>query len=368
MTTAPATTTARNGLDRAHLGATQQSAKAPPVYPFTAIVGQERMKLALLLNAVHPALGGVLVFGEKGSAKSTAVRALTALLPEIEVVRGCLYNCDPTDPEPCEDCAARRAIGPLIDRVRRRVPLVELPVGATADAVLGRLDIEYTARTGLRRFEAGLLARAHRGILYADEVNLLGNNLVDILLDAAAMGQNYVEREGISIAHPASFALIGTMNPQEGELRPQLLDRFALVVEVQRLPDPAQRAEVVRRRMAYEADPELFLAAWAPAEEEMRRHVMEARERVAGVTVPDDIIDLITQVCAAYDVDGLRADLAIYRAAVARVAFEGRAEVTPPDVRAAAELALPHRRHREPAHLSALDQQRLDDVLRDAGL
>jgi magnesium chelatase subunit D len=357
-----------NGTEYRTQGWSARAPALPPVFPFTAIVGQERMKLALLLNAVHPALGGVLIFGEKGSAKSTAVRALTALLPEIEVVRGCLYNCDPTDPEPCEDCASRRSIGPLIDRVRRRVPLVELPVGASPDSVLGRLDVEYTTRTGLRRFEAGLLARAHRGILYADEVNLLGNNLVDILLDAAAMGQNYVERDGISVAHPASFALIGTMNPQEGQLRPQLLDRFALVVEVQRLPDPVQRAQVVHRRMAYEADPEAFLAAWAPAEAELRRQITEARERVASVAVADEIVDLITRICAAYDVDGLRADLAIYRASVARVAFEGRDAVTPADVRAAAELALPHRRHREPVEQHDLDRQRLDEVLRAAGL
>ena len=337
-----------------------------PLYPFTAIVGQERMKLALLLNAVHPALGGVLIRGEQGTAKSTAVRGLAALLPEIEAVQGCAYGCDPAEPEPCEECAAHRAAGEAVEIVRRRVPMVELPVGATEDRVLGSLDLERAIGAGERRFEPGLLAHAHRGILYVDEVNLLNDHLVDILLDAAAMGRNYVEREGISVSHPARFMLIGTMNPEEGDLRPQLLDRFALTVEVEAPRDPVQRAEVVRRRMAFEADPARFIAAHAAGEASERERLARARQLLPGVTVPPAMVDLIVHVCAAFDVRGLRADLAMYRAAAARAAYEGRTEVTSDDVRAAAELALPHRRRRQPFEQPGLDQQRLEEALANA--
>lgn len=334
-----------------------------PLFPFTAIIGQERMKLALLLNAVHPGLGGVLVRGRKGTAKSTAVRALAALLPEITVVRGCPYNCDPEDSEPCDRCAAHRARGESLETVRRRIPMVELPVGATEDRVIGSLDVERAIRSGERHFEPGLLAQANRGILYIDEVNLLHDHLVDVILDAAAMGRNYVEREGISISHPARFILVGTMNPEEGELRPQLLDRFALAVDVDGLRDPAERAEAVRRRIAFEGDPHRFYAAWDAAERAERERIERARALLPHVRVPEAMLRLITHVCAAFEVDGLRADLAMYKAARAIAALAGRDAVTEDDVRAAAELALPHRRRRQPFEQPGLDQELLERAI-----
>ena len=337
-----------------------------PLYPFTAIVGQERMKLALLLNAVHPALGGVLIRGEKGTAKSTAVRALASLLPELTVVQGCPYGCAPDDAEPCAACAAACAAGGPLATVRHRAPLVELPIGATEDRVLGSLDLEAAIGSGERRFEPGLLARANRGVLYVDEVNLLGDHLVDILLDAAAMGRNYVEREAVSVSHPARFLLVGTMNPEEGELRPQLLDRFALAVEVGGALPAAERAEAVRRRIAFEADPVGFVAAWREREADERERIERARALLPAVTLSDSLLTVIGQVCADLGVDGLRADLAIYRAAVAHAAYHGRAEATVEDVRVAAELALPHRQRRRPFEQPTLDQQQLAEALAKA--
>src|SRR5436190_7956834 len=254
-----------------------------PVFPFTALMGQERMKRALVLNAINPRLGGVLIRGEKGTAKSTAVRALASLLPEIEVVVGCHYGCDPDSPDDwCSDCLERPAPLPTASR---RVPIVNLPVGATEDRLTGTIDIEEAIAQGRRRFEPGLLAAAHRGILYGDEVNLLNDHLVDVLLDVAAMGTNYVEREGISLSHPAQLILVGTMNPEEGDLRPQLLDRFALAVEVQGLGDRTERAEVVRRRIAFEANPLGFGQRWAPAEEEERQRILAARDLLPNVVL-----------------------------------------------------------------------------------
>lgn len=337
-----------------------------PLYPFTAVVGQERLKLALLLVVVNPVLGGLLIRGGTGTAKSTTVRALTALLPQIEVVRGCAYACDPTAADPCRDCTARRALGPLLERTRRRIPMVELPLGATADRVLGSLDRERTLSTGEPQFEPGLLAQANRGILYIDEVNLLDAYLGDLLLDPLAMGYNYVERDGFSFSHPARFMLVGTMNPEEGELRPQLLDRFALAVELDRLQDPAQRSELVLRRMAFEADPERFLSAWAPAEERERERLERARTLLPSVEMPDPMLNLIVRACAAAHVDGVRGDLAMYRAAIAHAAYQGRREVTGDDVGAAAELALPHRLQRQPAEHAALDQERVRELLESA--
>jgi magnesium chelatase subunit D len=335
-------------------------------YPFSAIVGQEPVKEALLFGAVHPALGGVLIRGEQGSAKSTVVRALVDVLPEIEVVVGCAFNCDPTDPNACDDCTARRALGPLVERARRPVPLVELPLGATPDRVLGSVDIEYAERTGVHRLKPGLFANAHRGILYVDEVNLLEDHLSDLLLDAAAMGENHLERDGISVSHPARFALIGTMNPQEGELRTQLADRFALTVELTSVADPAERAEVVRRRTAFEADPERFVGAWAPAEADLRERVARARELVGSVEVSDALVELVARTCATYQVQGLRADLAMFRAAQARAALAGRDAVMADDVRVAAYLALAHRRRSPGADRSVSDAERLAQVLGQA--
>jgi magnesium chelatase subunit D len=337
---------------------------ARPLFPFTAIVGQEQMRLALLLHAVNPALGGVLIRGQKGTAKSTAVRALAALLPEIERVAGCSYGCDPHDAAmACDGCAASIAAGEPLRVERARVPVVELPIGATEDRVVGSLDLERAIQRGERRFEPGLLARANRGILYMDEVNLLGDHLVDLLLDAAAMGRNYVEREGVSVSHPARIMLVGTMNPEEGELRPQLLDRFALAVEAGSLDDPAQRAMAVRHRLAFERDPQAFVASCAAAEAEERRRLAAARARLPRVELPAEMLDLAVRLCASFAVDGLRADLALCRAAVALAAYRGRLAVTQEDVREVAPLVLAHRRRRQPFDEPGLDEQQLEEAI-----
>jgi magnesium chelatase subunit D len=329
-----------------------------PIFPFTALIGQERMKRALLLNAVNPRLGGVLIRGEKGTAKSTAVRALASLLPEIDVVVGCHYGCDPARPEDwCADCLERTS-EPVT--AARRVPIVNLPVGATEDRLTGTIDIEEAIAQGRRRFEPGLLAAAHRGILYVDEVNLLNDHLVDVLLDVAAMGTNYVEREGISLSHPAQLILVGTMNPEEGDLRPQLLDRFALAVEVEGIDDRAERAEVVRRRIAFEDDPIAFVERWRGAEEEERARILAARDLLPSVIVDDRMLDLITHLCCDFQVDGLRGDIVMYKTAATLAAYAGRGRVLEEDVRDAAELALLHRRRRRPFEQPRLDPGDLD--------
>ncbi len=329
-------------------------------YPFSAVVGMADLKLALLLNAVAPSIGGVLVRGEKGTAKSTVVRALAALLPPVDVVAGCRFACDPAAPDAgCPDGPHEPGTGLL----RRPARLVELPVGASEDRVVGSLDLERALTEGVKAFEPGLLAGAHRGVLYVDEVNLLHDHLVDLLLDAAAMGRAYVEREGVSVQHASRFLLVGTMNPEEGELRPQLLDRFGLTVEVAATREPSERAEVVRRRLAYEADPGAFAAAWDDADAAVARRIATARDQLASVRLPDAALRQITAVCAAFDVDGLRADIVTARAAIALAAWHGRDEVGTDDVRDAARLALPHRRRRDPFDAPGLDEQRLDDVL-----
>jgi magnesium chelatase subunit D len=317
---------------------THDSARGEAVYPFSAIVGQRTMKRALILAAIHPGLGGVLIRGTKGAAKSTAVRALAALLPEIEIVPG-----DPFHRAPGEDVAG----WPLADGAtfaRRPVALVNLPVGATDDRVVGSLNLERALASGQRVFEPGLLAAAHRGILYIDEVNLLGDHLVDLLLDAAAMGVNHVEREGLTFRHPARFVLVGTMNPEEGDLRPQLLDRFGLAVDVEPMTDPLDRAEVVRRRLAFETDPYGFRARWDEVDQDEGRRIIEAQRLLPSVTVPDAVLASLCARCAHEGADGLRADLTIYKAASALAAYEGRTTVTLDDVEAVAELALAHRR------------------------
>ncbi|HEX2173014.1 MAG TPA: putative cobaltochelatase [Dehalococcoidia bacterium] len=343
--------------------------RSAPRFPFTALVGQERMKKALVLNAIHPKIGGVLIRGEKGTAKSTAVRALAGLLPEVEVVAGCPFGCDPDRPDhACDDCRQRLAGGdpPLgAARQRRPIPIVELPVGATEDRVTGTLDLEAAIQRGECRFEPGLLAAANRGILYIDEVNLLNDHLVDVLLDAAAMGRNHVEREGISFSHPAELLLVGTMNPEEGDLRPQLLDRFALTVEIAGLRDPAERAQVVRRRIAFERDPAAFATEWEAAESAERDRIVRARSLLPEVRLADPLLDLITRICAEFEVDGLRADIVMYKTAVALAAYAGRRDVTPDNVREAAELALPHRRRRHPFESPEIDRQKLDDLMAD---
>jgi magnesium chelatase subunit D len=373
-----------------------------PVFPFTALVAQDAMKRALVLNTINPRIGGVLIRGEKGTAKSTAVRALVSLLPEITVVAGCAYACDPAAPDSwCDDCRTRAAGGSVADSsgprtmagrtvsspsagagiepvpdpaeiadgplptVRRHVPLVELPVGATEDRVVGTLNLERAIKEGERHFEPGLLATANRGILYVDEVNLLNDHLVDVLLDAAAMGVNYVEREGVSVQHPSQFILVGTMNPEEGDLRPQLLDRFALAVEVEGIPQPAARAEVVRRRIAYEDDPRGFAAAWEAAEAAERARILAAHALLPSVRLDDHMLGLIAQLCCDFEVDGLRADIVMYKTALTLAAYAGRRGVTEADVRDAAELALLHRRRRQPFQQPELDRERLEEAIRD---
>jgi magnesium chelatase subunit D len=330
-------------------------------YPFTALVGQETMKLALVLNAINPRLGGVLIRGQKGTAKSTAARGLAALLPPVEVVEGCRFGCEPEDGAArCPECETRE------DSVRsfeRPAEFVELPIGATEDRVLGTLDIERALVDGRRHFEPGLLARANRGLLYVDEVNLLPDHLVDTLLDAAAMGVNSVEREGISFSHPAAFVLVGTMNPEEGELRPQLLDRFALAVDVEGMPGTAERVEVVRRRVAFEADPAGFAARWHAHECAEQTRIRAARALLSRVRVDDGLLELIARICTAFDVDGLRGDIVIYKTASTLAAYMGREQVTADDVRRAAELALLHRRRRMPFDQPGLDRERLDDIV-----
>jgi magnesium chelatase subunit D len=332
-------------------------------FPFSAVVGHADLRLALLLNAVHPGVGGVLVRGEKGTAKSTAVRALAALLPALDVVAGCRFGCAPADPDPACPDGPHEPGDPAETRPAR---LVELPVGATEDRLVGSLDLERALSEGVRAYQPGLLADAHRGVLYVDEVNLLHDHLVDLLLDAAAMGRAHVERDGVSVSHAARFLLVGTMNPEEGELRPQLLDRFGLAVEVRAARDVETRVEVVRRRLAFEADPAGFAAAWADAEAETAARIVAARARVGAVTLPDAELRRIAAVCAAFDVDGMRADLVIARAATAHAAWRGADAVEEEDVRAAARLALPHRRRRDPFDEPGVDDQALDDALRDA--
>ncbi|MEF3116292.1 putative cobaltochelatase [Streptomyces chrestomyceticus] len=330
-------------------------------YPFTAVVGMSDMRLSLLLNAISPAIGGVLVRGEKGTAKSTIVRGLTALMPDVPVVTGCRFSCDPAAPDPACPDGPHEAAG-AEDRPAR---MVELPVGASEDRLVGALDIERALSEGVKAFEPGLLADAHRGILYVDEVNLLHDHLVDLLLDAAAMGASYVEREGVSVRHAARFLLVGTMNPEEGELRPQLLDRFGLTVEVAASREPDQRVEVVRRRLAYDADAEGFAARWAVEEGQLRERIAAARALLPDVVLGDAVLRQIAAVCAAFEVDGMRADIVMARTACALAAWAGRTEVREEDVRQAALLALPHRRRRNPFDAPGLDEDKLDQTLEE---
>lgn len=342
-----------------------QSRSAQHRFPFAAIVGAGDMALALVLTTVSPEVGGVLVRGEKGTAKSTMVRALAEVLPAQQVVVGCRFGCDPASPDPeCPD-------GPHpVDAGVRTVParLVELPVGATDDRVTGSLDLGRALGAGEAAFEPGLLADANRGILYVDEVNLLHDHLVDLLLDAAAMGRNTVERDGVSVSHAARMVLVGTMNPEEGELRPQLLDRFGLTVEVNASRDPAERVEVVRRRLAFDADPAGFTARFAAEQDALRTRLSEARARLDDVELSDWALAKIATVCAGFDVDGMRADIVTARTARAHAAWQGRPSVTRDDIRTAALLALPHRRRRKPFDAPGLDEELLDRLLGDDDL
>ncbi|MDE9365232.1 magnesium chelatase subunit D family protein [Luteipulveratus sp. YIM 133132] len=332
---------------------------ALPTFPFSAVVGADDMSLALLITAVAPDVGGVLVRGEKGTAKSTTVRGLTALLPPVDVVAGCRFSCDPAAPDPrCPD-GPHTAIGTS----SRPARLVELPVGASEDRLLGSLHLHKALAEGVAEYDPGLLAAAHRGLLYVDEVNLLQDHLVDVLLDAAAMGRSTVERDGVSVSHASRFVLVGTMNPEEGELRPQLLDRFGLTVEVAAPRDPRTRVDVVRRRLAYDADPAGFVADWQERESDLARRVQQARAAVGSVELSDAALIKIAEVCAAFEVDGMRADIVTARAASAHAAWHGRDRVTIEDIRAAARLSIPHRRRRNPFDAPGLDEDLLDQIL-----
>ncbi len=318
------------------------------VFPFSAIVGQDEMKQAILIAAVDPGIGGVLVFGDRGTGKSTAVRALAALLPPMRAVLGCRYQCDPAAlAQGCEDCAALKGRGkPKTHTIP--VPVVDLPLGATEDRVVGALDLERALADGVKAFEPGLLARANRGFLYIDEVNLLEDHLVDLLIDVAASGENVVEREGLSVRHPARFVLVGSGNPEEGELRPQLLDRFGLSLEVRTPTDLPSRVEVVRRRSAFDLDPEGFKHQWEKDDARVRRHIVAARGRLAQVVVPDAALERAAQLCMNLRTDGLRGELTLIRAARALAALQGNAKVGDVQLKQVAASALRHRLRRDP--------------------
>ena len=319
------------------------------VFPFSAIVGQEEMKLALLVGAVSPTVGGVLVLGDRGTGKSTAVRALATLLPKMAVVSGCRYACDPTsDPKNCvEGCHARHGVdGQPPETALVPVPVVDLPLGATEDRVVGALDLERALTQGVKAFEPGLLARANRGFLYIDEVNLLEDHLIDVLLDVAASGENVVEREGISIRPPARFVLVGSGNPEEGELRPQLLDRFGLSVEIRTPTDLASRIEVVRRRDAFDRDPQAFVAAWAAEDAKIGQLILDARARLPKIEVSDAVLEQASKLCMLLGTDGLRGELTLLRTARAVAALDGADEVKVEHIRRVAPSALRHRLRR----------------------
>jgi Mg-chelatase subunit ChlI len=341
----------------------------PPIYPFTAIVGQERMKRALVLNAVEPRIGGVLIRGERGTGKSTAARAMAALLPEIEVFTDSPFNDDPHSPNTWSDWVKEQVSGDEISQLAtstRRIPFVDLPVSATEDRVVGTLDIEKAIQRGERHFEPGVLAAANRGLLYIDEVNLLDDHVVDLLLDSAAMGVNIVEREGISFSHPARFILVGTMNPEEGDLRPQLLDRFSLSVEIHGIRGARERVLIMERNLSFESDQEAFRQQWLPYEKDLSEQIVRARSLVGKVTHTSRDLLSIAALTSSLNVDGHRGDLVILKTARAHAAFEGRTAISDRDIALAAELALPHRIKRGPfqqAEMSMEDlQERIDQL------
>ena len=334
------------------------------LFPFVSIVGQEDMKRALLLNIVDPGIGGALIKGEKGTAKSTTVRSLSQILPYRTSVRDCPFNCDPNRPDRlCPYCSDRHASGSTLDSVDVQMRVVELPLSATEDRVAGTLDIEHVLKTGEKKFEPGVLAQANGNLLYVDEVNLLDDHIVDLLLDSAAMGVNYIEREGVSFSHPSRFILVGTMNPEEGELRPQLLDRFGLSVDVKGDRDMAQRMEVVRRRIAFDTDPEAYTEKVREETESMRERITLAREMLPKVTTDDSILRAVVAVTTSFGIDGHRADITMMKAAKANAALEGRTAVTKDDIRAVPALVLSHRMRRRPCEEQAFDTEELERCL-----
>lgn len=333
-----------------------------PIYPFVAIVGQEMMKQALILNVINPSLSGVLIRGEKGTAKSTAVRALAHILPDIEVAKGCPFNRPPQEPVVgcfCAACTEQLASGKVPEAEMRPVPVVELPVGATEDRVVGTMDLEHALKKGEKRIEPGLLAAAHRGILYVDEVNLLDDHVVDVLLDSAAMGINTIEREGVSFTHPARFTLVGTMNPEEGELRPQLLDRFGLCVSVGGIGTLEDRVAIMERRAAFDADPQAFAAQWEQASQELVQRIEKVRALLPQVEITRERMLEIARYCLDVGVDGHRGDIITLKTAKTIAAWQGRKQVAKEDIEAAAMLVLPHRIRRQPLQDVVVDVDRL---------
>ena len=319
------------------------------VVPFTAVIGQEEMKLALLLNVIDPRIGGVMIMGDRGTGKSTTIRALADLLPDIDVVTGDPYNSSASDPDlQSSEVRERMVQGESLRTEPRQVPMVDLPLGATEDRLCGTIDIEKALSEGVRAFEPGLLAKANRGLLYVDEVNLLDDHLVDVLLDSAASGWNTVEREGVSVRHPARFVLIGSGNPEEGELRPQLLDRFGMSVEVRTVRVPELRVQVVDQRTAFDSDPDAFSGAVESNQNALQQKVVEAQQLLGEVNIDEDLRLRISAVCGELDVDGLRGDIVTNRAARALAAFEGRTEVTEEDVARVASCCLRHRLRKDP--------------------
>jgi magnesium chelatase subunit I len=332
-------------------------------YPFSAIVGQDQMKLALILNTISPGIGGVLIRGEKGTAKSTAVRALARLLPDRVVVRGCRCGCLLSNRrEYCTECAERYASSEP-EGVTMPMEVVELPLNSTEDRVSGTLDLERAISEGRKSFEPGILARANGNILYVDEVNLLDDHIVDLLLDSAAMGVNYVEREGVSFQHPSSFILVGTMNPEEGDLRPQLLDRFGLMVDVVGETDEAKRKEIIRRRLAFERDRDGFIESYRESDDELRRRISEAKANVDSVSIGEDALDLSVRISIRLGIDGHRADLTMIRAACALAAWEGRGEASADDVAKVAPMVLAHRMRKNPFDEASIDAKGLSECL-----
>ena len=317
-------------------------------FPFSAIVGQEEMKLSLILSTIDSKIGGVLIFGDRGTGKSTMVRSLAALLPEMKAVSDCPYHCDPALADGCVWCSQRKLAGHKLKTVPMQAPVVDLPLGATEDRIIGSLDIEKALSQGIKSFEPGLLARANRGYLYIDEVNLLEDHLVDLLIDVAASGENVVERDGLSVRHPARFVLIGSGNPEEGELRPQLLDRFGLSVDVKTPKEVLVRIEIIKRREFFERDPESFLLQWAGAEQKIKEQIIQSRKRLLKITVSDELLIATSQLCAHLGADGLRGELTLMRAIRALAAYDGSKSAHLGHLRKIAPLALCHRLRRDP--------------------
>ena len=332
------------------------------IFPFTAIVGQQEMKTALILNVIDPSIGGLLIMGEKGTAKSTAVRALAELLPEVPAVAGCRFQCDPSGTL-CTECRERALHNGDFKTERKRMRVVELPLGVTEDRLVGTLDIERAIQKGEKRFEPGLLAEANRNFLYVDEVNLLEDHIVDLLLDSAAMGVNTVEREGISFSHPARFILVGTMNPEEGDLRPQLLDRFGLCVQVVSVREPELRVEILRRKAAFDDDPATSSRAWVEEQEALAKRIVQAQTALRSIPPADEALTRIVRITAVLDLDGHRADIVMLKTARAIAALRGKPAIGPEEVRDSASMALRHRMKRLPFEEIGKDADRLQSLV-----